>query len=143
MKAECFCHRPHRSETEHGQRGTQFAAKKRPNLWKEGQFPGSCCQRSCKRKEVLLGQVPSETKMDVLGTLTGLSQIRYGLYVEWILSRGFCRCVQQVKISPMDRELKICYRFRAVWKKNRTSTAQWRAHCFTNLCQAQGDLHLA
>lgn len=61
---------------QHGQHGTQLAAKKRPNLWKEGQFPGSCCQRSCKRKEACWEKVPLETKMDVLGTLIRSSQIR-------------------------------------------------------------------
>lgn len=36
---------------QHGKRGTELATNKRPNLWKEGKFPGSYFQASCKREQ--------------------------------------------------------------------------------------------
>lgn len=88
MKSKCFYYRPHRSEMQYRQHGTQLAAKKRPNLGKEGQLPGSCCQRHCKRKEGCWDKLHLKLKW-VLGTLIGLSQIRYRLYLEWILNIFF------------------------------------------------------
>lgn len=84
-KSKCFYCWPHRSEMQQGQCGTQLAAKKRPNLGKEGDLPGSCCQRCCKGKEGCWDKLQLKLKW-VLGILIWLFQIRYRLYLEWVLN---------------------------------------------------------
>lgn len=71
-----------------GNMALSLLQRKGQTCGKREQFLGSCCEKLQKKGEVL-GQAPSETKLDVLGTPTGSSQIRYGLYLEWTLNRVF------------------------------------------------------